>query len=153
MKPLLLMVLTALSLGACTNDNAAKDAVKAVLNDPDSAKFGTLQAGNQPGDVCGFVNAKNRMGGYVGETPFVYVKSNESAFLVNPVAERDFRMLWSSIQGGSFSEDLDKVTGQCKAIQQWNSACKTSMTEHHMCDALQGNAKDLYKTLQTAFDK
>lgn len=40
------------------------------LNDPESARFRNLQA-TEAGIVCGYVNAKNRFGGYVGFKPFV----------------------------------------------------------------------------------
>jgi hypothetical protein len=44
-------------------------AVKAALNDPDSAKFrGIRQTG--PASYCGWVNAKNAYGGYAGDQLF-----------------------------------------------------------------------------------
>lgn len=49
----------------------AKDAVRAQLVDPDSAQFKDIQADGVT--VCGFVNAKNRMGGYTGLKRFVYI--------------------------------------------------------------------------------
>lgn len=59
----------------------AKNAVKMGLLDPYSAQFesvavGMLDKSVQPSKdnplrvVCGFVNAKNRFGGYVGRQPF-----------------------------------------------------------------------------------
>src|SRR5712671_5400862 len=52
----------------------AKAAVKGGLFDPYSAQFEDLRvARNQNGEfVCGFVNAKNKLGGYTGKAPFVY---------------------------------------------------------------------------------
>jgi hypothetical protein len=52
----------------------AKAAVKGGLFDPYSAQFEDLRVvTNQNGEfICGFVNAKNKMGGYVGKAPFVY---------------------------------------------------------------------------------
>ncbi|WP_164119120.1 hypothetical protein [Sphingorhabdus sp. Alg239-R122] len=48
----------------------AKDAVKEQLIDPESAIFDEM---NWTGShICGFVNSRNRMGGYVGWTAFVY---------------------------------------------------------------------------------
>lgn len=45
--------------------------VKAALFDPDSAKFEGITY-NRTTDVgCGYVNAKNKMGGYVGTTMFI----------------------------------------------------------------------------------
>lgn len=64
---------------------AAKAAIADQLRDPDSAKFiGVL--GSHPKDsedvmVCGFVNAKNAFGGYVGKTPF-YVKLSSTDSMI-----------------------------------------------------------------------
>lgn len=47
--------------------------VKKGLKDPYSAMFGFMIGAQTPDksiNVCGFVNAKNSFGGYVGETPF-----------------------------------------------------------------------------------
>lgn len=43
--------------------------------DPTSAQFHSLQMNGQPKSIeslCGFVNLKNQIGGYVGFQPFVY---------------------------------------------------------------------------------
>jgi len=48
--------------------------VRDQLKDPDSAKFSDLKASitdNNAVSVCGFVNAKNSYGGYVGKQPFI----------------------------------------------------------------------------------
>jgi hypothetical protein len=47
--------------------------VARTLKDPDSAKFDSIAAGRAPDGrvfVCGWVNAKNSFGGYVGRQPF-----------------------------------------------------------------------------------
>lgn len=55
-----------------TRPNDGERAVLAVLNDPSSAKFGKVfKAARGKNFWCGEVNAKNRMGGYVGMTRFV----------------------------------------------------------------------------------
>ena len=52
--------------------NEGERAVLAKLNDPDSAKFGESFKSKRGDNVwCGEVNAKNRMGGYVGMTRYV----------------------------------------------------------------------------------
>lgn len=56
--------------------DAAKRAIGARMFDPYSAQFEniTLGATAKGGPVvCGTVNAKNRMGGYVGRRPFWYI--------------------------------------------------------------------------------
>jgi hypothetical protein len=45
--------------------------VKRSLTDPESAKFRNINKGSDPGLVCGEVNSKNRLGGYVGFTKFL----------------------------------------------------------------------------------
>lgn len=49
----------------------AKQAVEAQLSDPMSAQYRNVAAYSE-GIVCGEVNAKNKMGGYVGFEPFIY---------------------------------------------------------------------------------
>jgi hypothetical protein len=56
----------------------ARERVKEILKDPDSAKFRTEFVGKD-GAVCGFVNAKNSYGGYSGFER--YVVSLESVLL------------------------------------------------------------------------
>lgn len=61
-------------LGACNqSENAAKKAVGDLLSDPESAQFRDLKSYplGKGERVCGEVNAKNRMGGYVGFVRFV----------------------------------------------------------------------------------
>lgn len=55
--------------------------VKSVLNDPDSARFGAKQIRENPkaqtGFVaCGYVNARNALGGYTGERGYIVVDRN-----------------------------------------------------------------------------
>jgi hypothetical protein len=56
----------------------AKDAVLRVLKDPGSAQFQDVKGSVVQGDetVCGKVNAKNAMGGYVGFKMFCWTKKN-----------------------------------------------------------------------------
>lgn len=60
-----------------------------VLNDPYSAKFTydrLVERGAGVGVVCGTVNAKNKMGAYVGKRVFtaVYVKDTAGTFHADP---------------------------------------------------------------------
>jgi hypothetical protein len=57
------------------------------LKDPDSAKFGFMNAARADSGliaVCGWMNAKNSFGGYVGEQPFYgsYVPEQHTAVLI-----------------------------------------------------------------------
>ena len=55
----------------------AKSAVLAILKDPGSAQFQDLVGGDMSGDysICGKVNAKNAMGGYVGFQKFCWTQN------------------------------------------------------------------------------
>jgi len=56
--------------------------VQRILNDPGSARFGEIYAGQQPDGtlyVCGSVDVRNNSGGYTGDQPF-YGTLNQRAF-------------------------------------------------------------------------
>ncbi|RUW41365.1 MAG: hypothetical protein E5V37_01810 [Mesorhizobium sp.] len=52
------------------------------LFDPYSAKISDLFHGMNKGVICGRINAKNRMGGYVGYAPFYVYTSDRKAEIV-----------------------------------------------------------------------
>lgn len=54
-----------------------ENSVRQELRDPESARFHDVQRNTVTGAVCGFVNAKNAYGGYVGEMPFIYYHSSK----------------------------------------------------------------------------
>ena len=49
----------------------AKKLVSDLLIDKESARFGEVVYNRNSSSVCGYVNAKNKMGGYVGEKQFM----------------------------------------------------------------------------------
>jgi hypothetical protein len=51
----------------------AKSYIKANLTDPDSAQFRNIRLKDRE-TVCGEVNAKNRLGGFIGFTKFYAMK-------------------------------------------------------------------------------
>lgn len=65
----------------------AKKAVNSALVDPESSKFRDVEYFKGTGATCGYVNAKNRMGGYVGFTIFVVTEKGE--VLLNPNADTE----------------------------------------------------------------
>lgn len=145
----------ALVLVACGSHNEAKESIKKMLNDPESAQFSSLQDGKKKGDVCGFVNAKNRMGGYVGNTPFWYEKSTGMAAIVKAPEDSDFRSLWLGIRLNNYAEDLSKVLMQCRAVDQWGAVCASPLpqAQHQMCSVIQGDPSRIYSALQAAYDR
>lgn len=65
-----------------------KSAVSEGLKDPDSAKFPDQFVATKEGNnitVCGYVNAKNSYGGYVGKKPF-HVLGFASSGLFVPIS-------------------------------------------------------------------
>lgn len=130
------LCLGTLALSGCQYGEA-KDALKSLLNDPDSVKFGALKPGKDQGDVCGYFNAKNRMGGYVGETAFLYDKLTQSAMIVVPPTDADYRSLAlsSGSTSGMFREKLSEVSTKCYAVDRWIEQCNEPppRPKHEMC--------------------
>lgn len=155
MKVWMMAGIAAVALAACGAHHDAKVAVKKLLNDPDSAKFSEMQDGKNPGDACGLVNAKNRMGGYVGSTPFFYQKSTDTVAIVKGPEDSDFRMLWLGIQAGNFSDDLDKVLAKCRVASQWDTVCTNPLPQpvHPYCSVVEGNASGIYGKLRDAYGR
>lgn len=80
MKTVLLVTIAAIALAGCVGaDGKAQREAEALiasqLRDPDSAKFDEAAFVGAGGDlVCGHVNAKNGMGGYVGRSVYIVWK-------------------------------------------------------------------------------
>lgn len=58
--------------------------VRAILRDPDSAKFSEVKAYPDAGVACGKVNAKNAFGGFVGDDNFAYADGRAALASSNP---------------------------------------------------------------------
>lgn len=67
--------------------NKVERAVKDTLNDPASAVFKQVAFFKKTGAGCGYVNAKNKMGGYVGFASFILFPDGEVRF--EPVEEME----------------------------------------------------------------
>lgn len=65
-----------LLLSGCGHRADVEDQVRAVLKDPDSAKFGTISMDDSGKVACGLVNSKNSFGGYVGDQSFMVYQGN-----------------------------------------------------------------------------
>lgn len=50
---------------------AAQDVMRGMLVEPGSAQFSNVRYMPSTGAVCGFVNGRNRLGGYAGKISFV----------------------------------------------------------------------------------
>ncbi len=119
-------VLTALLVSACAQKYIEKttdyrlsadqrkyveDGTRKGLKDPESARFGEIYAsrGGSLIYVCGWVNARNSFGGYVGEKPFAGILSDHTTKEGKSVKTYSLTML--------ASEDLmiNMVQNECAA--------------------------------------
>jgi len=93
-----------------------QSAVKSKLRDPDSAEWGELWFSWGPKGVpavCGRVNAKNALGGYVGMEEFITFSTPKLTFLRSDVA--DFSELWK-LSCGTLNNGV--------AAEKWGPAAK-----------------------------
>lgn len=123
-------IVLAFSVGACdlipgteAHDHAkAREAVSRTLIDPSSALFQNVRSGD--GFVCGEVNAKNRMGAYVGFVRFHVDISN-----------------WAAALDPQFNpHDLDLARRLCALSEFERSACT------------QGDEEEAKRLLQVSFN-
>jgi hypothetical protein len=96
----ILIALTAVLLSACGDDSDIKDAVRAQLKDPDSAKFGQIKIYEKSDGLraCAEVNAKNSMGGYTGTKVIMLSKGAKGWFVMEMGIPLSFELC--SVLGG-----------------------------------------------------
>lgn len=82
--------------GADKTHAQAKSKILALLNDPESAKFRSASVSPESGATCGFVSAKNAMGGY-GE-PFRFIVNEDMARIDSPRSP-GFDYRWAELCG------------------------------------------------------
>lgn len=154
MKRILALVFV-IALAGCGVESDAKKAVKGLLNDPGSAEFfDIVQNGS---NACGLVNAKNRMGGYVGKTPFLYIGTTGTVAIVSSVEERDFHSLWMALKiKSNFDKEFGELSMKCEFIRMWKETCGTEYpgSTYEMCDALlDQKGGQFFYTMQAKFDR
>lgn len=141
MRTALLICVGAVALTGCdklpgTAKNKAATAVRAMTFDPAAAKIAFTT--ETPQAVCGTVNGKNRMGAYVGATPFVYFKPTGQTIVYGGQPDSyDIRRLddtdsadpeWTAL----FSE----IDAKCGFPNEWDMNCKVPMPAEgnsHIC--------------------
>ena len=107
--------------GCDTEIQGAQEAVRKQLIDPDSAKFEGVHVIKSTGAVCGYVNAKNRMGGYVGQTPFFYTREAGAVLVKEMPSERDFERVFDS--KWSTEDDKLELIYTCMNAHKWENTC------------------------------
>lgn len=89
-------------------EQTISEAFKAVLLDPESGMISGLAAAESANgtlSVCGYINAKNRFGGYTGKVPF-FGTFRDARFEVRSV--------------GQDSDSLQQVMNRCQMFGIWN---------------------------------
>lgn len=74
------------------NEAAAQTFIKSRLKDPGSVKFGAVYSRGES-HVCGFFNAKNSLGGYVGEKGFIADMQTKQVHIQGE--STDFELEWA----------------------------------------------------------
>ena len=126
-----------LMYGQFSNQNIEK-AVKAVLNDPDSAKISKVVQGVDAGIFCGLVNAKNKFGAYVGDTPFMYhTETNQVEFLSDEKAtDYDFKRYAESANTENFQQEYEALKKKCTSLSDYSKRCfgvEGDFDNHPLC--------------------
>ncbi|QYC10588.1 hypothetical protein [Brevundimonas nasdae] len=139
----ILVVALGLGISACdripgTPTNAARDAVTASLFDPYSAKLRYLAT--TPKAVCGVVNAKNRMGAYVGETAFIAPRDGGRVALFHDAPSINDYATWSrNSEGEAGRSAYQRLEDGCAFPERWQFDCQMHWLgpegDHKVCDA------------------
>jgi len=101
MKKLIpLVALAALAMlvtGCNSNQRSAEKAIREYLKDPDSARFGEFYYNAKLKRACFTVNAKNSMGGYIGNQQVLLTRTDNGWDWNSPVEEspEDCRKGWA----------------------------------------------------------
>jgi hypothetical protein len=161
MKRYIIVVLSlmVLALTSCEQlpgaTNEAKREVRKHLIDPSSGQFESVHENRRTGAVCGLVNAKNRMGAYVGASPFVYEKSSGATLVQEQPTERDFERFFETIKYAE-PNDYTELEDKCKSVALWREKCGTEIypSTNKYCQLIdQGKSEmDIYEAAKPNLD-
>ena len=123
-----------------------KNAVRESLNDPDSAKFSKITFNSETGYGCGLVNARNKLGGYVGKKRFVVsIDDGDVSFdpekeVPNAPAEQPLSLTMPSTSIGGMRNDvinsLNATLARGREINAWVAASSSAHAENAAFQAL-----------------
>lgn len=133
----LLAAASGLSVGACdlvpgTPANRAKVALSGYLLDPGSAKITVLKS--TPDTLCGTVNAKNRMGAYVGATPFLVDGKYATPVVFSEPTISDYSTWSDNPNTSSGHEAYSRMEDGCAFKATWAKTCDASSAEAIIVD-------------------
>ena len=139
-----------------TSENKAKSAIREMMLDPESAQFSDLFVNSAGGASCGWVNGKNRMGGYAGKAPF-YFRPNGEALIVNEQpSNNDFASYFHAIGGLASVEKQTEITARCRQVPEWEEVCgkKLGIKIVAFCDLLMNaDTRTFIKALHDEFKR
>jgi hypothetical protein len=115
-----------------TPQNRARVALKPYLIDPSSAKIEIIKASAE--SVCGTVNAKNRMGAYVGAMPFVVESKYSDPVVFSEPTIFDFTLWNDSPNSSSGREAYQRLENGCTFRSRWAASCDSSTANAIMVD-------------------
>lgn len=158
-KTLIAILTVSMAMAGCdvafTRSQKVQNQVRSYLNDPGSGKFETVFKGNDEKHYCGWVNAKNRMGAYVGSTKFIHERVTDDfgvvTFVASPPKDFEFKMLKHSTD---FESDFKELYSKCESIAKWNEKCnsapETIADSHRLCQMMldpksKGLMAEIYK--------
>lgn len=102
----------------------AREAVKAELTDPDSAQFRNEEESAKGSVTCGEVNSRNRMGGYVGFTRYIYVRVGDKPTATISPGDPDFDEYDRYKENEYLQPDeAQKVRNACIFVVAWETLC------------------------------
>lgn len=100
--------------------------VAGLLNDPESAQFRNEAV--EGAAVCGEVNAKNQMGGYVGFSRYIATPSVGKAMVTN--GSPDFAEYYRDLENEFLRDKAgEKIVQSCTFEIAWRSICKSHLED------------------------
>lgn len=136
-------------LAACGGEReAAREAVRQALVDPTSATFSAETEAFDKKGICGFVNAKNRMGGFSGPMPFL-VTEGQPTLISRAPTRSDLAMLIPPL-GPSWQDQRATIQQECNAIWALKNQCPAQFvasveTDPLVCQAFNRAKGDPYE--------
>ena len=119
-----------------------KNAVRESLNDPESAKFSKITFNSQTGYGCGLVNARNKLGGYVGKKRFVVsIDDGDVSFdpekeVPKAPAEQPLSLTMPSTSIGGAMNSLNATLARGREIDAYVAASSSARAENAAFQAL-----------------
>jgi hypothetical protein len=110
----------------------ARSALSGYLYDPAAAKISVLHA--SPSALCGTVNGKNRLGGYVGAQPFLLTDGDRPVVFDGTPSVSDYRVWSSAPKSPDGQEAYAKMEDGCAFKSLWSKSCGASSAETIILD-------------------